>query len=294
MELIQNYTSDTESEKEKEEEDRQVKKAKKGSNLPSPPPLVIFSQVSHMSKSKLASMYLSIIWKPSHLQVRQLEQASNKIISQLPMLSENYNWIPLSRDLRRNTGFHISLGDLFYFNSVDQVQLLDKFEKGFRKLDLPKALISKTGVSSINLNKVNNKLAQLLNKEKNCINLPTQTGKITLYPGKLPSVLFLAIPIKQNDSTKQLFNQLSKLRHEMIPEDQMEYDVGWLDNLHISITSGYQKKKALNDEEFNNVKSEIEAIDLGEDLKDIDIKVQDLDVTINDGEIETKKFKLIE
>ncbi|KAI3405929.2 hypothetical protein KGF56_001148 [Candida oxycetoniae] len=281
MDLIQQYVSDSDNGETQSDSEREAEAAEAADtedfddqpsnfSLPPPPRILIYSQqYQNMLSKPRALLFTFIPWMPSLVVLRKLELIVEQVISQVPALSENYNFVVPNKDLGRYQRHHITIA-LINQEQQQEPLYLDNVIQMLKALPKPK------GEPRKKTRDINSALGLIQNPTKYSLPLGFE-NKLTVEKGRLTTNLFLTAHLKM---TSENYEYLQSIRDIFVkkvnisgpPPIFQDFD----SPLHISIATGYQKRAKLSDEALLEANEKISALDIGKTLCDITVDIDEL------------------
>ncbi|KAI5968247.1 hypothetical protein CANMA_002463 [Candida margitis] len=284
MELIQNYSSDSDS----QEEDCGIKQSEStptNNHLPAahsptapapPPPILIFSQQyqNMHSAAKVAALFTYIPWTPSVIALAQLEKAVSHAVSQFPDLSNNYKFIAPNKDPFRIEKHHITIFPALNVKKEVETQFIDHMRERIAELVPPASLIAKpSGCDQ------HSPLSKILYNSKPSIRLNLE-NRIIIGRSPLKESLFCILNIKQSPETSKYLADLVESCKESARDfnAQLQFPELLDDAMHVSIATGYNTRRSLTIDEIDKINQQLRTIDVSPFTKDIQIAVNELTI----------------
>ncbi|KAI5958859.1 GTS1 [Candida theae] len=273
MDLIRDYSSESDSGEEESEEKKSREIITEAQSPPAPPPLQIFSQQyqNMHSGSKVSVLFTSIPWNPSITTLARLEKAVNYSISQLPSLSNNYRFVVPNKDPFRLEKHHITICPALHMKEAVELQFIDCVREKLVKSKPSSTLLSNSRGKSSPLSKI------IHSKTSICLRLE---DTITIGKSPLKDSLFCMLKIKQTPETLQYLSSLQESCTTAADRvgAQLQFPELLKDPLHVSIATGYVTRKSLSDQEVKEINHSLSSINVGQFTKDIDVAVDEMTI----------------
>ncbi|CAX40329.1 conserved hypothetical protein [Candida dubliniensis CD36] len=282
MDLIQHYTSETESEPETQSEgdkDFPIKSDvsegednERDHQTSIPPPLPnieIYSQLYQQNMSKTVSVTFGYLpWKPPFAAIRNIERACLRTISKIPLLSNNYKFVSTHKDTSRLVKQHITVFPGVGLSTPDTRLVADKIFENIAKLEVPKSMIVNVGGGS-------DPLSQILNKQRKAIRFQT-VDYLKLARGFTDDRLFLLIYVKHTADSIRYANELTNTCRRTLEDNGYLQNNGKIpsSSYHVSICTGYLKKAMLSQKDIAEVNKQLQNITIPE-LADFSFDVEE-------------------
>lgn len=284
MDLIQNYTSDSDSQEEEEEGLVSAHPLKRigelhllqSQPLPTPPPIQIFlQQYQNMhSASKVSAIFTSMPWTPSVTALSQLEKAVNYVVSQIPALSQNYKFVAPNKDPFRVEKHHITIFPTLHMKEEYESQYTSLMRERLNSIKPPANLIYKADLA-----KNQSPLLKLLDNSKPSIRLSFQST-MSICKSPLKDSLFCTIEINQTPDSLSYFNNLIEGCKTSAEKSnaQVQFPELLNDPMHVSVATGYVIRKSMSVGEVDKINQHVTALDISQFTKDIPIVVDELTI----------------
>lgn len=275
MDLIQDYTSDSDSPKE-EPGNTDSLNTTEGRYLspPAPPPIQIFlQQYQNMhSASKVSAMFISIPWTPLLAALSQLEKAVNHVVSQTPALSQNHKFIVPNKDPFRVEKHHITIFPTLHVKEELEQQFIRRMSERVGRIKPPGDLINSRSDH-------HSPLSKILNNSKPSISLHLEEH-MAIAKSPLKDSLFCILRIRQTPDTLRYFSDLVECCKKTAKEfdGQLQFPHLLNDPMHVSIATGYVTKSILSIEEIDKLNQQVGTIDVSQFTKDIQVVVDELTI----------------
>ena len=276
MDLIQNYTSDSDNEEEHLESEKLNEKLSANASpaVHSPPPIQIFlQQYQNMrSGSKVSTIFTAIPWNPPITTLSQLDKAVKYVVSQSPTLSKNYRFVVPNKDPYRVEKHHITIYPTLHMKEAVESQYVDHVREQLAQMKPPTSLLFKGTIPSSPLSKI-------LNKSRESIRFKFEDF-IRIGTSPLKDTLFCTLRIKQTADASRYLSSLVECCTKSAEKcgAQLQFPELLEDPMHVSIATGYVIRSSISNEEVDRINHQLSSINVSDFTKDLEVTVDELTI----------------
>lgn len=270
MDLIKQYTSDSDSDEEQEEHAVSVSQLPGPTSVALPPPLAIdiyLQNFHNVGKSTpRTTIFPCIRWTPPAKTCIQIEQIQSRVMEEIPTLTKNYKFTLSHMDTSDDAlGYHITLYPGIQVDSWKIDHFQEFFLNAFEMVKPP---------SDANI--LLQKFLRFHFKDR-------------LRIGRMADQIFVMADLKTDPEMDSYFTEIENLMDGACQQlgTKPDYSVEDTRPKHITILIGKLKHKQFSDAEFERAAAAIKQINFADLVKDIDIDVDEIFISLKKGEYMT-------